>query len=161
MWRTSGLWRQKYVCHLSLPLCSLAGCWHPGRVTLKSTLSKNMNGTREQSPHLTPTSPPRIGEYCLDFSTVRNKHLCVKPLFGYLFVIATCGTFTNTRVSEAAHGQFLIFSSPTRFLKKVHPPVQSVALVTHLCLTLQPRGLQHTRLPCPSPTLGAYSNSCP
>ena len=26
---------------------------------------------------------------------------------------------------------------------------------------LQPHGLQHTRLPCPSPTPGAYSNSCP
>ena len=24
-----------------------------------------------------------------------------------------------------------------------------------------PQGLQHTRLPCPSPTPGAYSNSCP
>ena len=24
-----------------------------------------------------------------------------------------------------------------------------------------PHGLQHTRLPCPSPTLGACSNSCP
>ena len=24
-----------------------------------------------------------------------------------------------------------------------------------------PHGLQHARLPCPSPTLGAYSNSCP
>ena len=27
--------------------------------------------------------------------------------------------------------------------------------------SLQPRGLQHTRLPCPSPTPRAYSNSCP
>ena len=26
---------------------------------------------------------------------------------------------------------------------------------------LQPHGLQHTRLPCPSSTPGAYSNSCP
>ena len=25
----------------------------------------------------------------------------------------------------------------------------------------QPHGPQHTRLPCPSPTPGAYSNSCP
>ena len=24
-----------------------------------------------------------------------------------------------------------------------------------------PHGLQHTRLPCPSPTAGVYSNSCP
>ena len=27
--------------------------------------------------------------------------------------------------------------------------------------SLQPHGLQHTRLPCPSPTPGAFSNSCP
>ena len=27
--------------------------------------------------------------------------------------------------------------------------------------SLQPRGLQHTRLPCPSATPRAYSNSCP
>ena len=27
--------------------------------------------------------------------------------------------------------------------------------------TLLPHGLQHARLPCPSPTSGAYSNSCP
>ena len=27
--------------------------------------------------------------------------------------------------------------------------------------SLLPHGLQHTRLPCPSPTLGACSNSCP
>ena len=27
--------------------------------------------------------------------------------------------------------------------------------------SLRPHGLQHARLPCPSPTTGAYSNSCP
>ena len=27
--------------------------------------------------------------------------------------------------------------------------------------SLRPHGLQHARLPCPSPTAGAYSNSCP
>ena len=27
--------------------------------------------------------------------------------------------------------------------------------------SLRPHGLQHARLPCPSPILGAYSNSCP
>ena len=33
--------------------------------------------------------------------------------------------------------------------------------VTQSCLTLQPNGLQHTRLPGPSPSPGACSNSCP
>ena len=33
--------------------------------------------------------------------------------------------------------------------------------VTESCPTLQPHGLQHTRLPCPSPSSGVCSNSCP
>ena len=33
--------------------------------------------------------------------------------------------------------------------------------VTQLCLTLRSHGLQHARLPCPSPTPRACSNSCP
>ena len=33
--------------------------------------------------------------------------------------------------------------------------------VTQSCPTLRPHGLQHTRLPCPSPTPRAYSNSRP
>ena len=37
-------------------------------------------------------------------------------------------------------------------------PFSSVA---QSCPTLRPRGLQHARPPCPSPTPGDYSNSCP
>ena len=37
----------------------------------------------------------------------------------------------------------------------------SISSVAQSCLTLWPYGLQHTRLPCPSPTPGACSNSCP
>ena len=33
--------------------------------------------------------------------------------------------------------------------------------VAQLCPTLQPHGLQHSRLPYPSPTPRAYSDSCP
>ena len=33
--------------------------------------------------------------------------------------------------------------------------------VTQSYLTLQPHGLQQARLPCPSPTPGVHSNSCP
>ena len=34
---------------------------------------------------------------------------------------------------------------------------------SHLVMSdfLRPHGLQHARLPCPSPTPGVYSNSCP
>ena len=34
-------------------------------------------------------------------------------------------------------------------------------LFTQSCLTLRPHGLQHVRLPCPSPSPRACSNSCP
>ena len=33
--------------------------------------------------------------------------------------------------------------------------------VTQSCLNLWPQGLQHARLPYPSPSPGAFSNSCP
>ena len=33
--------------------------------------------------------------------------------------------------------------------------------VAHLSYSLWPHGLQHSRLPCPSPTPGVCSNSCP
>ena len=33
--------------------------------------------------------------------------------------------------------------------------------VPQLCPTLWSHGLQHARLPCPSPTAGAYSKACP
>ena len=40
--------------------------------------------------------------------------------------------------------------------------VKLTVLVAQLCLTLCDfHGLQHARLPCPIPTPGAYSNSCP
>ena len=47
------------------------------------------------------------------------------------------------------------------FLPSVHP--QSVSQFSHSVMSdsLQSHGLQHTRLPCPSPTPRAYSNSCP
>ena len=46
------------------------------------------------------------------------------------------------------------------FLKCAVSSVQSSS-VTLSCLTLQPHGLQLARLTCPSPTPGAYSDSCP
>ena len=37
----------------------------------------------------------------------------------------------------------------------------SFSSVSQSCPTLWPHGLQHSRPPCPPPTPGAYSNSCP
>ena len=39
--------------------------------------------------------------------------------------------------------------------------LQSVQLLSRVRLFATPHGLQHSRLPCPSPPFGAYSNSYP
>ena len=41
------------------------------------------------------------------------------------------------------------------------PPSVQFCSVALSCPTLRPHGLQHARPPCPSPTPGVYSNSCP
>ena len=46
-------------------------------------------------------------------------------------------------------------------LSHLHPESASCCSVAKLCLTLQPHGLQHARLPCPSPAPWACSNACP
>ena len=46
-----------------------------------------------------------------------------------------------------------------KFLKEIF--THQFRSVTQSCPTLRPHGLQHARPPCPSPTPGAYSNSCP
>ena len=50
------------------------------------------------------------------------------------------------------------FAKKTRALK-----IRSISQFSHSVVSdsLQPHGLQYTRLPCPSPTPGACSNSCP
>ena len=57
-----------------------------------------------------------------------------------------------------------------RQMQEIRPAIQTIyKLLSHLvefsCSvvsdSLWPHGLQHAKLPCPSPTPGAYSNSCP
>ena len=64
-----------------------------------------------------------------------------------------------------------ILCHPLLLLPSIFPSIRvffsglysSVQLFNHSVVSdsLQPYGLQHTRLLCPSPTSGAYSNSCP
>ena len=58
--------------------------------------------------------------------------------------------------------QFFLFSNIGKFcysMKRLKVSVQfSQSVISN---SLRPHGLQHTRLPCPSPTPGACSNSCP
>ena len=62
-----------------------------------------------------------------------------------------------TPVSDTARSS--LFQS-TFFSEEVKEEVQ-FSSVAQSCPTLHPRGLQHARLPCPSPSPGACSNLCP
>ena len=57
------------------------------------------------------------------------------------------------------HSFFFVCLGST--LLYVYTTYFSFSLVAHLYPTLWPHGLQHARLPCPSPTPGSCSNSCP
>ena len=62
-----------------------------------------------------------------------------------VFIICTTTTSINFRTLYHPNWNFV----PTQF---------SHSVVSN---SLRPHGLQHTRPPCPSPTPGVYSNSCP
>ena len=62
----------------------------------------------------------------------------------------------RTQVSRTAGGFFTIWAT-----KGSIPPAWVQVSRSVMSDSLRPHGLQHTRLPCPSPTLRAYSNSCP
>ena len=71
-------------------------------------------------------------------------------------------SFTLTRPLQI----HLLLESQTRYSRHMDQAVVThLPLVQFSCLvvsnSLQPNGLQHTRLPCPSPTPRVYSNSCP
>ena len=54
-----------------------------------------------------------------------------------------------------------MFDSPLHAPELNHLHFKSQFSHSFMSNSLQSHGLQHARLPCPSPTPGAYSNSCP
>ena len=59
-------------------------------------------------------------------------------------------------------GQQAHWICKSRFMLCVHQAMSvQFSSVTQSCPTLQPHGLQHAKLPCPSPTPRTCSNSCP
>ena len=58
-------------------------------------------------------------------------------------------------------GQSSIQSQRVSEFQKLWHPELVCCPVAQSCLTLQPHGLQHARLPCPSLPPGVCSNSCP
>ena len=73
--------------------------------------------------------------------TVSNVKTCIQ----------TVTIFRNTNIHANIVTVYFIYW-------KISVQFSSVA---QLCLTLQPHKLQHVMLPCPSPTPGVHSNSCP
>ena len=70
-------------------------------------------------------------------------------------IVGFSSTFTELEFSNLSGLWFKLDSD-----NKEEMEVQ-FSSVSQLCLTLRPHGLQHASLPCPSPTPGACSNSCP
>ena len=65
----------------------------------------------------------------------------------------------GTTVTQSTEGDKLFFSTAIFTMIYSVQPVQFSCSV--MSDSLQPHALQHARPPCPSPTLGVYSNSCP
>ena len=97
----------------------------------------------------------------VNFLACRNRHWRTKliqrnpPLFVFFsFLYQSHKYFIFNDVLS-----LYIVAELVIFLTGRHP-VQ-FSSVAQSCLTLQPHGLQHARLPCQSPTPRTYSNSCP
>ena len=101
----------------------------------------------------TPSNPSRLSQ-STGLSSL--SHYSKVPL-------AICFTYGSIYVSMLLSQFIPSSSSPpvskSLFSMAVSPPVQFSRLV--VSDSLWPHGLQHSRLPRPSPTPGAFSNSCP
>ena len=77
-------------------------------------------------------------KYCLDIKTEWNNTICSNMI----------EIITLSEGSQIEKDKYMI-------------SLICCCSVAQLCPTLQPHALQHTRLPCPSPSLGVCSNLCP
>ena len=76
-----------------------------------------------------------------------------------VYVRSTCSPWDELAVQLFSTGTAIVELSWNGEDKKLRV-IQFIS-VTQSCLTLRLHGLQHARPPCPSPTPGVYSNSCP
>ena len=77
-------------------------------------------------------------------------------LFDLLEVQGTLKSLLQHHSSKAS----ILWCSPFFIVQFSHPYISSVQFSCSIVSdSLQPHGLQHARLPCPSPTPGGYSNS--
>ena len=77
----------------------------------------------------------------------------------YWSIFKTLGVFKSPVLIVSL--LFLLLGLSTFALYVFWSYIIQFSSVSQSCLTLQPHELQHARPPCPSPTAGVYSNSCP
>ena len=99
-----------------------------------------------------------------DHLLVGNWHL---PTNDFLSVVEKLNKTVSSQDFVPNHILHLTLSwtedrvPPAGVAKSVQPLQISSEFLLQSCPTLQHNGLQHSRLPCPSPVPGACSNSCP
>ena len=89
-------------------------------------------------------------------------YLCVLCIW-HPFSIGTGQATGQKACSGLNRGPWLLRASLLDFRLETDKGVRLTywcCLVTKICPTLRPHGLQHTRHPCLSPTPGVYSTSC-
>ena len=112
-------------------LCTCGGSYSPTRATAVRALSPNHWTTREFLQFFFNDAQQNF----------KNMFYISLKLFTHVFYFSSCAT------------SFLCF------ILQISNRVQfSHSVVSD---SLWPHGLQHSRLPCPSPTPRAHSNSCP
>ena len=84
---------------------------------------------------------------------IPNEGCCSKGLFSFKVLKAECTCLLRNGILKK------VFCVATPFPCPV-PAVSSVQSLSRVWLFVT-HGLQHARPPCPSPTPGIYSNSCP
>ena len=117
---------------------------------------------------------------CLHKMLYVNAHISIIPnsqkyettqMFSSWLMDKQCGTSMQWN-SISNNNNSKIFIYATTGMKRLnsmlneyfmHIKCLSSVQLNHLAVSdsLRPQGLQHARPPCPSPTPGAYSNSCP
>ena len=82
--------------------------------------------------------------------------LSLNNLWDYDLVVVILGGYSQVHVIVS--NIFSVAPTSQRYQLHIYSVQFSHSVVFN---SLQPHGLQHTRLPCPPPTPGACSNSCP
>ena len=77
----------------------------------------------------------------------------------WVAIFSTVSTWPEDRIHVSFVGRWILYHLATR---EAYICINSVHFILSVVSdSLWPHGLQYTRLPCPSSTPGAYSNSCP